>query len=331
MNEHPYSALTPDKVLDAIESLGYPCDGRLNALNSYENRVFQIGIEDEPPIIAKFYRPDRWSHQQIEEEHAFSDELAVAEWPIVAPLKDGSGTTTHQFEGFTFALFPRFGGHAPELDNLDTTELLGRSIGRLHAISAKQDFLHRPSIDIEFYGIASREFLLASGYLPDSLTAAYETLTSDLLDIVEKQFKACPYTPIRLHADCHPGNIIWRDERGIFVDFDDCRMGPAIQDLWMLLNGDRQDRTDQLEALLEGYEMFHTFDDGELALIEPLRTLRMMHYAAWLAKRWSDPAFPAAFPWFNTERYWAEHVLELREQFAYLQEAPLERPSGNSW
>ncbi len=330
MYQHPYANLTPDKVLDAIEAVGYPCDGRLTALNSYENRVFQIGVEDQVPIIAKFYRPDRWSHDQIAEEHAFSLELAAEEWPIVAPLLSPNGASTHRFEGFTFALFPRFGGHAPELDNLDTTELLGRSIGRLHAIGAKKAFVHRPAVGMASYGSESREFLLRGDHLPASLRNAYDTLTRDLLELIESQWQDCHYTPIRLHADCHPGNILWRDERAVFVDFDDCRMGPAVQDVWMLLNGDRQDQTDQLEALLEGYEMFHDFDDNELRLIEPLRTLRMMHYAAWLAKRWQDPAFPIAFPWFNSERYWSEHVLELREQFAHLQEPILSRSRGNA-
>lgn len=329
MSQHPYSVLTPEKTLDAIEGVGYRCDGRLTALNSFENRVFQVGIEGELPVIAKFYRPDRWSHEQIIEEHEFSEELQEAEWPIVAPLKSAGGQTTHQFEGFTFALFPRFGGHAPELDNLDTTELLGRSIGRLHAVGSVSDFKHRPAVDISSYGAESREFLLSSEYLPPSVRSAYETLTTDILKLIESQFSQCQYTPIRLHADCHPGNILWRDDRAVFVDFDDCRMGPAVQDLWMLLNGERQDRLEQLEALLEGYELFYDFDDRELVLIEPLRTLRMMHYAAWIAKRWNDPAFPLAFPWFNTERYWAEHILELREQFANLQEEPLTRLSGN--
>lgn len=329
MSQHPYSELTPDLILDAIEAQGYLCDGRLTVLNSYENRVFQIGIEDAQPIIAKFYRPERWSHEQIAEEHAFSLELEAAEWPIVAPMKAPNGATTHKISNFTFALFPRFGGHAPELDNLDTIELLGRSLGRLHAIGASSTFKHRPAVDIQSYGVDSREFLLSSGYIPENMREAYDTLTLDLLVAIEARFKQCTYKPIRLHADCHPGNILWRDERAVFVDFDDCRMGPAVQDLWMLLSGDRHDQTDQLESFLEGYEMFHEFDESELVLIESLRTLRMMHYAAWIARRWNDPAFPATFPWFNTERYWAEHVLELREQFANLQDEPLSRPNRN--
>ena len=330
MNDHPYSALTPERILDAVEGLGYACDGRLTALNSYENRVFQIGIDEATPLITKFYRPDRWSYEQILEEHRFCAELTAAEWPVVAPLALDDGTSVHRDGEFVFSLFPRFGGHAPELDNLDTTELLGRALGRLHAIGAAADFDHRPEIDIKSYGTDSREFLLSNDFIPPTLNQAYGTLTQDLLALIEARFAACRYTPLRIHADCHPGNILWRDETAVFVDFDDSRTGPAIQDLWMLLSGDRDDQTNQLEALLEGYEMFYDFDDAELVLIEPLRTLRMMHYAAWIARRWHDPAFPVAFPWFNTERYWAEHVLELREQFALLHEEPLARPSWNT-
>lgn len=329
MSEHPYNTLTPERILDTVENLGYHCDGRLNALNSYENRVFQIGINDSAPIIAKFYRPSRWTFEQVNEEHDFCRELARAELPIVEPLVHESGVSAHRDGEFTFALFPRFGGHAPELDNLDTIELLGRSLGRLHAIGSVTPFTYRPHLNIQSYGIDSRELLLGNDFIPSSLRQAYDSLTIDIINIIERRFNECTYTPIRIHADCHPGNILWRDDRGIFVDFDDCRMGPAVQDLWMLLSGDRQDQITQLDALLEGYEMFHEFNDSELSLIEPLRTLRMMNHAAWIAKRWTDPAFPTAFPWFNTERYWAEHILELREQFANLQEPALVRSSGN--
>jgi Ser/Thr protein kinase RdoA (MazF antagonist) len=329
MSEHPYSTLTPERILDAVEGLGYHCDGRLTALNSFENRVFQLGIEDGNPIIAKFYRPSRWSYEQVIEEHSFCFDLAESELPIVAPMSLGTGESAHRYNEFIFALFPRFGGHAPELDCLNTIELLGRTLGRLHAIGSRQPFISRPNIDIQNYGVESREFLLNKGFIPSTLRDAYATLTDDILKVIEQRFCECEYSPIRIHADCHPGNILWRDERAVFVDFDDCRMGPAVQDLWMLLNGDRQDQTMQLEALLEGYEMFHDFDDSELVLIEPLRTLRMMHYAAWVARRWNDPAFPLAFTWFNTERYWAEHILELREQFASLHEEPLSRSCGN--
>ena len=329
MSDHPYSSLSPERVLDAIENLGYQCDGRLNALNSYENRVFQIGINDSDPIIAKFYRPSRWSFEQILEEHEFCKELANAEWPIVAPLTSDNEISAHRDGEFTFALFPRFGGHAPELDNLDTIEVLGRTLGRLHAIGSVKPFSNRPQLNIQSYGIDSREFLLNNDFIPQSLLQAYDSLTRDIIQIIERRFSECDYATIRIHADCHPGNILWREDRGIFVDFDDCRMGPAVQDLWMLLSGDRQDQTAQLDALLEGYEMFHEFNDSELCLIEPLRTLRMLNYAAWIARRWTDPAFPITFSWFNTERYWAEHILQLREQFANLQEPALIRSSGN--
>lgn len=330
MSSHPYSTLTPDRILNAVEAQGYRCDGRINALNSYENRVFQLGIEDGLPLIAKFYRPKRWSYDQILEEHEFCAELAAAEWPVVPPLTSPKGETAVRDGEFVFTLFQRFGGHAPELDNLETVELIGRSLGRLHAIGALTAFKHRPAVNIEDYGVESREFLLSNEFIPPTLVEAYSTLTRDILTIVDARFRGCKYTPIRIHADCHIGNILWRDDRAVFVDFDDCRMGPAVQDLWMLLSGDRHDQTMQLDALLEGYEMFHEFDERELSLVEPLRTLRMMHYAAWIARRWSDPAFPLAFSWFNTERYWAEHVLALREQFGILQEEPLSRPQGNS-
>ncbi|MEO6697771.1 MAG: serine/threonine protein kinase [Paraperlucidibaca sp.] len=329
MSSHPYSELTPDRILDAVEAQGYRCDGRINALNSYENRVFQLGIEDELPLIAKFYRPARWSYDQILEEHAFCAELTAAEWPVIPPLVSLNGQSAHRDGKFVFALFNRFGGHAPELDKLDTIEMLGRSLGRLHAVGALSPFQHRPSISIEDYGVTSREFLLSNDSLPPSLRESYDTLTRDILKIIDARFSDCKYAEIRIHADCHIGNILWRNDRAVFVDFDDCRMGPAVQDLWMLLSGDRQEQTKQLDALLEGYEMFHEFDDRELSLIESLRTLRMMHYAAWIARRWSDPAFPSAFSWFNTERYWAEHILALREQFAILHEEPLSRHKGN--
>ena len=291
--------------------------------------MFQVGIEDEPPLIAKFYRPERWSLDQILEEHAFCAELTEAEWPVVAPIIGPKGNSAYVDHEFVFSLFARFGGHAPEPSNLDTIELLGRSLGRLHAIGARAPFKHRPAIDVQSYGTDSRAFLLANDVIPRTLVDAYSTLTRDLLELIQLRFTDCPYTPIRIHADCHLGNILWRDDRAVFVDFDDCRMGPAVQDLWMLLSGDREEQTQQLEALLEGYEMFFDFDDRELTLIESLRTLRMMHHAAWLARRWNDPAFPAAFPWFNTERYWGEHILELREQLGVLSEPPLERLSGN--
>ncbi len=329
MSDHPFSLLTPDFVLDAIEAQGFLCDGRLLALNSYENRVYQVGLEDQPPLIAKFYRLNRWSKPQIEEEHAFCLELAESEWPVVPPQKNSDGETLFQSGDFEFALFERKGGHAPELDNLDNIEVMGRYLGRLHALGATADFKTRPAVDIESYAIGSRQFLLDNEFIPPALISAYESLSQDLIDILQDRFQHCAYSSIRLHGDCHPGNVLWRDETPIFVDFDDCRSGPAIQDIWMLLNGETHDQQLQLEAFLDGYGLFYELDLRELSLIESLRTLRLMNYAGWLARRWQDPAFPLAFPWFNTEVYWDEHILTLREQFARLQEPPLQLINGN--
>ncbi len=330
---HPYSALTPDAVLDAIEAQGFHCDGRIFPLNSYENRVYQIGIEDSQPLIAKFYRPQRWSEAQIREEQAFSFELAEQEWPVVVPERDSNGESLHRYKDFHFSLFERKGGHAPELDNLENLKVLGRAMGRLHAVGATKPFETRPGIDVQTYAIDSYRFLLGSSsdtqFIPYELEPAYKSLAEDLIERLQTLFGSIEVENIRLHGDCHPGNILWRDLSDIdsapnFVDFDDCRMGPAIQDLWMLLSGERPQQQQQLEAILSGYRQFCFFDNRELRLIEGLRTLRLMNYAAWLARRWEDPAFPHAFPWFNTERYWAEHILTLREQMAALQEPPLE-------
>ncbi|MYM64260.1 serine/threonine protein kinase [Pseudomaricurvus sp. HS19] len=323
---HPYDALTPDSVLDAVESMGYYCDGRILALNSYENRVYQVGIDDAQPLIAKFYRPHRWSREQIQEEHDFCLELVEMELPVVPPMADSNGTTLHQHGDFLFALFERRGGHAPELDNLNNLEVMGRFMARLHNQGYEKPFLHRPAIDIQSYGVESMEFLLQQQFIPMELETAYRTLAQDLLKIVEQRFAATRFETLRLHGDCHPGNILWRDDAPNFVDFDDCRSGPAIQDLWMLLSGERPQQQVQLEAILRGYRQFCPFNGAELNLIEPLRTLRIMHYSAWLARRWEDPAFPHNFPWFNTQRYWSDHILTLREQLAALQEPPLEMP-----
>ncbi|MDM3872316.1 serine/threonine protein kinase [Porticoccus sp. W117] len=322
-NAHPYDALTPDRVIDAVEQQGYFSDARILPLNSYENRVYQVGIEDAEPLIAKFYRPQRWSRDQILEEHQFTQELAQLEIPVVPPLADSDGKTLHSDGDFDFALFQRRGGRAPELDNLDNLEILGRYLGRIHAAGKAGSFQSRPAVDVQSYAIDSYLFLKNHQCLPMALETAYCTLVEDLLPQLEDLFGRCQYQSIRLHGDCHPGNILWRDDLPHFVDFDDCRSGPAIQDLWMLLSGDRRQQTEQLDTILEGYEQFCDFDPAELALIEGLRTLRIMHYAAWLARRWDDPAFPRAFPWFNSERYWGEHILELREQLAALQEPPL--------
>ena len=320
---HPYDQLTPNRVLDAVERLGHHCDARILPLNSYENRVYQVGIEQAEPLIAKFYRPQRWSDRQILEEHAFSAELAALDIPVVPPLANGGGETLFCHCDFRFALFPRRGGRAPELDNPDNLEILGRYLGRIHAAGKTAPFRHRPTIDVQSYAVDSFQLLRGSDFVPMELATAYRTLAEDLIARLQALFGGVNYNSIRLHGDCHPGNILWRDQLPHFVDFDDCRNGPAIQDLWMLLSGDRRQQTGQLDALLRGYRQFCDFDPAELPLIEGLRTLRIMHYAAWLARRWHDPAFPQAFPWFNTARYWGEHILELREQMAALQEPAL--------
>lgn len=323
MTEHPYAALTPDCVLNALESLGLPCDGRLLALNSYENRVYQIGQEDGPPVVAKFYRPLRWSDAAILEEHLFTQELVEREIPVVAPLTFDSNTL-HHFAGFRFAVFPRRGGRAPELDNPDTLEWLGRFLGHIHAVGAVHAFTERPALDLDSFGIEPRDYLLAHDFIPPDLTEAWRSVVNQALDGVRRCFdRAGAIARIRLHGDCHPGNVLWTPDGPHFVDFDDSRMGPAVQDLWMLLSGERGDMVRQLADILAGYEDFCEFDTRELYLIEGLRTLRLIHYSAWLARRWDDPAFPAAFPWFNTARYWQDRILELREQVALMDEAPL--------
>lgn len=319
---HPFATLTPDLVLDAVESIGYLSDARVLALNSYENRVYQVGIEDSQPLIAKFYRPDRWSDAAIREEHAFSHELAEYEVPVVAPLqRDGESLFEHA--GFRFALFPRRGGRAPEPGNLDQLYRLGQLLGRLHAVGANRPFEHRETLTVAGFGHASLDTLLDGGFVPRSLLPAYESVARDLLKRLDELFARVRYTPIRLHGDCHPGNLLHRDDAFHVVDLDDCRMGPAVQDLWMMLAGDRQERLGQLSELVDGYQEFHDFDPRELPLIEGLRALRVMHHSAWIARRWDDPAFPLAFPWFANERYWGDQILALREQLAALDEEPL--------
>ena len=319
---HPFATLTPDLVLDAVESLGYLSDARVLALNSYENRVYQVGIEDDQPLIAKFYRPDRWSDAAIREEHAFSHELAGCEVPVVAPLqRDGESLFEHA--GFRFALFPRRGGRAPEPGNLDQLYSLGQLLGRLHAVGASRPFEHRETLTVAGFGHASLDTLLEGGFVPRSLLPAYESVARDLLNQLDELFARMRYTPIRLHGDCHPGNLLHRDDAFHVVDLDDCRMGPAVQDLWMMLAGDRQERLGQLSELVDGYNEFHDFEARELPLIEGLRALRLMHHSAWIARRWDDPAFPLAFPWFANERYWGDQILALREQLAALDEEPL--------
>lgn len=320
---HPFANLTPDLVLDAVESLGYLSDARTMALNSYENRVYQVGIEDETPLIAKFYRPDRWTDAAILEEHAFSAELADCDIPVVAPLQR-DGKTLFEHAGFRFALFPRRGGRAPEPGNLEQLYRLGQLLGRLHGVGASKPFLHRETLCVKTFGHASLKTLLEGNFIPRSLLPAYESVARDLLKRLDELFARVSYTPIRLHGDCHPGNLLCRDDSFHIVDLDDCRTGPALQDLWMMIGGgERHERLSQLAELIEGYQEFHDFDSRELPLLEGLRSLRLIHYSAWLARRWDDPAFPMSFPWFGTERYWGEQILILREQLAALDEDPL--------
>ena len=323
MDTHAFAGLTPDMVLDAVDSLGLRTDGRLLALNSYENRVYQVGLEDSAPLVAKFYRPARWPDAAILEEHAFVSELAEREIPVVPALRLNEHTL-HSHGGFRFSVFAKHGGRAPELDQRDTLEWMGRFIGRIHAVGAIAPYQQRPTLDIDSFGVEPSTFLLSHDFIPPDLSEVYRGVVALALDGVQRCFdRAGAVNQLRLHGDCHIGNVLWTDAGPHFVDFDDSRMGPAVQDLWMLLSGERNDMTRQLADLLAGYEDFHDFDPRELHLIEALRTLRLIHYAAWIARRWDDPAFPAAFPWFNTQRYWQDRILELREQIALMDEPPL--------
>ncbi|MCK9987995.1 MAG: hypothetical protein AzoDbin1_04467 [Azoarcus sp.] len=327
MSDLPFESLTPDLLLDALESVGLRPDGRMLALNSYENRVYQVGMEDALPLIVKFYRAARWSDEAIAEEHAFVTELAAREIPVVAPLAI-AGATLHHFADQRFAVFPRAGGRAPELCDPATLEWMGRFIGRIHAVGALQPYRERPTLDIATFGVEPRRYLLDHDFIPADLLAAWTSTVDQALDGVRRCFEhAGTVTHIRLHGDCHAGNVLWSESAAApgpqFVDFDDSRMGPAVQDLWMLLSGSREEMSRQLGDVLAGYEDFHEFSPRELHLVEALRTLRLIHYSAWIARRWNDPAFPRAFPWFNTQRYWQDRVLELREQVAAMDEPPL--------
>ena len=321
---HPFDQLTPDFIMDAVESLGYHCDCRILTLNSYENRVYQVGIEDQQPLIVKFYRPQRWNREQILEEHRFSQELADHELPVVAPLTDEKGQTLYTYQDFMFSLSPRKGGHAPELDNLEHLEIIGRLLGRIHLIGAGKPFQFRPKLDSTSHGHDCVTFI-AEHFIPNEYRESYLSLTRDILQRIDDCFaRLDSITFIRTHGDCHSGNMLWRKNLPHFVDFDDARMAPSIQDIWMLLSGPEDQQRLQLDKILTGYHQFYDFNPAELQLIEPLRTLRMVYYSAWLARRWDDPAFPRTFPWFNTMQYWGEHILELREQMAALQEPTLQ-------
>lgn len=319
-----FSLLTPDCVMNALDSLGCHSDGRLLALNSYENRVYQIGMEEGLPLVAKFYRPGRWTNEAILEEHAFVQELAEHEIPVV-PALVLDGKTLHTFEKFRFAVFPKHGGRAPEFEDRNTLEWMGRFLGRIHAIGALKPFQHRPTLDIASFGVEQLDFLMTNNFIPADLETAYHSVAEQALTGIRLCFERAGnhMKALRLHGDCHAGNVLWTDSGPHFVDFDDSRMGPAVQDLWMLLSGERTDMVRQMNDVLAGYEDFCDFDSNEVHLIEALRTLRLIHYSAWLAQRWDDPAFKQAFPWFNTQRYWQERILELREQIALMDEPPL--------
>jgi Ser/Thr protein kinase RdoA (MazF antagonist) len=326
-SDTPYAGLTPDAVLDALDSVGLRGDGRLIQLNSYENRVFQVFLEDGPVVVAKFYRPGRWSDAQILEEHAFAAELAEAEIPVVAPHRLG-GTTLPSFsiEGqpYRFSITPRQSGRAPELEDAATLEWIGRFIGRIHAVGARSAFAHRLTLDVQTHGFTPRDWLLDSGLISIEARDTWRQTVDQVLDEVQRRFDdAGGYRPIRLHGDCHVGNVLWTDAGPHFVDLDDALTGPPVQDLWMLLSGERQQMQQQLSALLTGYEDFADFDWRQLRLIEALRALRMIHYSAWLARRWADPAFPVAFPWFGDRAYWSEQIIRLRDQLDAMREPPL--------
>jgi Ser/Thr protein kinase RdoA (MazF antagonist) len=336
---HPFETLTPDVVLDALDTAGLRGDGRLTALSSYENRVYQVQLEDGSAVVAKFYRPGRWSDEQILEEHGFAHELMHAEVPAIGPLVLG-GTTLHHYQGFSFSVSPRRGGRAPELDDGEVLEWIGRFLARIHTVGAAQPFKTRPALNVQSFGVEPRDWLLTHERVPLDVQSAWEKLSQQAIDMISGY--AClsggaaggdrdPIRALRLHGDCHPGNILWTPTGAPatagpgphFVDLDDARTGPAVQDLWMLLSGDRPQRTRQLGALVDGYEQFREFDRRELVLIEPLRTLRLIHYSAWLARRWADPIFPINFPWFGSSDYWQGQVQMLEEQLEAMQEDPL--------
>lgn len=341
----PYTDLTPGGVLDALDAVGLQGDGRLIQLNSYENRVFQVFLEGGRVVVAKFYRPGRWTDEQILEEHTFAAELVEGEIPVAAPIElvldarsphvDAVGSagatlarlTTEAGAVYRFGVAERRAGRAPELEDAEVRRWLGRYIGRLHAIGAVAPFRHRMTLDVATYGEASRNFLLERRLVSDDVAERWRGLADQALAVCRDAFAAVSPRPIRLHGDCHPGNILWTDAGPHFVDLDDAVSGPAVQDLWMLLSGDRAAMSRQLLDVLEGYEAFMDFDWRELRLLEPLRTLRMLHHSAWIARRWSDPTFPINFPWFASPAYWADQCTRLAEQLEAMAEPPLGSPA----
>jgi Ser/Thr protein kinase RdoA (MazF antagonist) len=338
---HAFESLTPDRVLDALDSVGLRGDGRLTALSSYENRVYQVQLEDGSAVVAKFYRPERWTDAQIQEEHDFSAELMAAEIPVIGPMQL-AGASLHHFGGFAFSVSPRRGGRPPELDDGEVLEWIGRFLARIHTVGAKRPFVYRPALNLETFGMEPMQWLLEHDMVPLDVQSSWTRACQNAIDLIaacapltgatgQNDINSSGIRLLRLHGDCHPGNILWTPADAApatgpgphFVDLDDARMGPAAQDFWMLLSGDRQQRTRQLGALVDGYEQFREFNRDELALIEPLRTLRLIHYSAWLARRWTDPTFPVNFPWFGSSDYWQGQVQMLEEQLEAMQEDPL--------
>jgi Ser/Thr protein kinase RdoA (MazF antagonist) len=333
---HAFESLTPDMVLDALESVGLRGDGRLTALSSYENRVYQVQLEDGSSVVAKFYRPERWSEAQIQEEHTFAAELMAFEVPAIGPMVL-NGASLHPFGGFQFSVSPRRGGRPPELDDTEVLEWIGRFLARIHTVGAKRPFVTRPTLNLQTFAEEPMQWLLGHDMVPLDVQSAWSRGVEKAIavirhyDTLNADAHSRDIRVLRLHGDCHPGNILWTPADAApdlgpgphFVDLDDARMGPAVQDFWMLLSGDRQQRQHQLGALVDGYEQFREFDRAELALIEPLRTLRLIHYSAWLARRWTDPTFPANFPWFGSSDYWQGQVQMLEEQLEAMDEPPL--------
>lgn len=325
-----FADLTPQQVLDSLEAVGLRGDGRILQLNSYENRVFQVFLEDGRAVVAKFYRPGRWSDAQILEEHAFALELAGAEIPVVPPLAlseagdtpglvlQGDPPTLATLAGHRFAVAARCAGREPELEDPATLRQLGRFIGRLHAVGRRQPFEHRHRLNPRADGRRAMALLLEGGFVTPQELPAWRAVTTDALAAVVAAFDAfpadAPLATLRLHGDCHPGNVLWREGAPNVVDLDDAMQGPAVQDLWMLVSGDATTMARQLDTLLAGYEDFADFDDRERRLIEPLRTLRMLRHSAWLAERWADPTFPLNFPFFGSAAYWSQQTTQMREQ-----------------
>ncbi len=319
----PFDSLHPDAVFAAAESIGLVPSGRLFALNSYENRVYQLGDEDGALWVLKFYRPARWSNAAIAEEHDFSFELAESELPVAAPVRR-EGESLFEHAGLRFAAFPYLSGRAPELDDHATLTLLGRTLARIHAIGGRRRFANRPALTVERLGDAARDLVLDSGFVPEALTEQYARVSEQVIGRVRQSFDAFGVLPrLRIHGDCHAGNILWRESGPLFVDLDDCMSGPRIQDLWMFLSGDAASQQSSWAAIMEGYEQFGEFDYAELTLVEALRSLRILHHAAWIAHRWTDPAFPRAFPWFGEARFWERHLSDLFEQLAAMDDPPI--------